>query len=282
MTSPRVDLAGRVAVVTGGAAGIGLGISRSLALAGARVLILDIDRDGGERAVAELGATTESVVVDARDGDGLGEAIASGARRLGQLDILVNNVGGVRRRPLLHQSLSSMRNHINLNLMSVLAATSAAAPLMVASGRGGSIINVSSIEAGRAAPGFAVYAACKAAMDSLTRSMAVEFAEHGIRVNGIAPDHTATPGARGQRGGEARALISGESAAMASLVPLGREGAPDECGMLAAFLASDLSSYLTGTVIPIDGGTSAAGGWHRSPSGEWQLVEGYRFSEPAG
>ena len=118
-------------------------------------------------------------------------------QRFGRLDILVNNAGGVGRRPFLEQSEKSWRRHIDLNLVSMLAATSAAVPVMIRGGRGGAIINISSIEGSRAAPYYAVYAACKAGMNNFTRTMALELADHGIRVNAIAPDFTLTPGIQG-------------------------------------------------------------------------------------
>ena len=109
----------------------------------------------------------------------------------------MNNAGGVAGRRFLEQSERSWRRHIDINLVSTLAATAAAAPLMARGGRGGSIVNVVSIEASRAAPMYAVYAACKAAMVSFTRTMALELADDGIRVNAIAPDRTRTPGLDG-------------------------------------------------------------------------------------
>jgi NAD(P)-dependent dehydrogenase (short-subunit alcohol dehydrogenase family) len=102
------------------------------------------------------------------------------AEHFGRIDILVNNAGGVSGRPFLEQSERSWRKHIDLNLISVLAATSAAVPVMISGGRGGSVINVTSIEASRAAPSFAVYAACKAGINNLTRTLALEFADHGV------------------------------------------------------------------------------------------------------
>jgi NAD(P)-dependent dehydrogenase (short-subunit alcohol dehydrogenase family) len=178
---------------------------------------------------------------DAMDTEALRSAIAVTDVRFGRLDILVNNVGGVSG-PFLEQSERSWRRHIDINLVSMLAATHAAAPIMIRGGRGGAILNVASIEAERAAPNFAVYAACKAGMVSFTKSMAIELSGHGIRVNCISPDHTVTPGNQGNRAGPVdpaswRTHSPEEIDAMNRLIPLGREGVDSECGDAAISFA---------------------------------------------
>ena len=189
----RIRLDGQAAFVTGGGGGIGRAIAIRLAEAGADVTIFDIIADRAEEAAEQVrgsGQRALPIVGDVMDAGVLNAAIAEAAGLFGRLDILVNNAGGVAARPFLEQSERSMRKHIDINLMSMLVATQAAARHMVDAGRGGSIINVASIEAVRAAPNFAVYAACKAGMLSLTKSMALELSAHNIRVNCIAPDHT--------------------------------------------------------------------------------------------
>jgi NAD(P)-dependent dehydrogenase (short-subunit alcohol dehydrogenase family) len=161
----------------------------------------------------------------------------------------------------------------------MLAATHAAVPLMVRGGRGGSVVNVASIEAARAAPTYAVYAACKAGVVNFTKSFALEVSEHDVRVNCIAPDLTATPGLHGMSGAVDSAELPERSAAakesIGRYVPLGREGVIDECGQVVAFLCSPLASYVTGVTIPVDGGTSAASGWVRSADGAgWDFGAG--------
>jgi NAD(P)-dependent dehydrogenase (short-subunit alcohol dehydrogenase family) len=153
---------------------------------------------------------------------------------------------------------------------------------MVAGGRGGSIVNVASIEASRAAPNFAVYAACKAGMLSFTKSMAVELSEHAIRVNCIAPDHTVTPGNQGNRAGPVdpatwKKHSADATDAMNRLIPLGREGIDMECGDAAVFLSSAMASYITGVLLPVDGGTWGSSGWVRGRNGKWTLNEGLSF-----
>ena len=261
-----VDLSGLVALVTGGAAGIGEGCVRELARCGAAVVIADIDRETAlatAQSVEREGHKCVAAACDVMDPVQIRGAVDRAAEEFGRLDILVNNAGGTRSRAFLEQSERSWRRHIEMNLSSVLAATSAAATSMVDRGGGGSIVNVVSIEATRAAPGYAVYAACKAAVASFTRTMAVELAEHRIRVNAIAPDIIRTPGL-----GPADA---GSADRAAGYIPLGREGSIEECGSVVAFLCSSLASYVTGATIPVDGGTWASGGWVRAPAGGWTL-----------
>jgi NAD(P)-dependent dehydrogenase (short-subunit alcohol dehydrogenase family) len=279
----RLD--GRVAIVTGGGGGIGRAIALRLAEAGADTVIADIVPERCEEAaerVRELGRSTLPRPTDMMDGEQIRALVTDTEQHFGRIDILVNNAGGVSGRPFLEQSERSWQRHIDINLVSMLAATSAAAPAMIAGGRGGSIVNVSSIEGARAAPNFAVYAACKAGMNSFTRTMAVELAEHGIRVNCIAPDHTVTPGTRGNRSGPVdeagweRPAPEAQDA-MDRLIPLGREGVASECGDAALFLCSNMASYITGTILPVDGGTWAASGWMRDPDGDWTLNQGLKF-----
>ncbi|WP_422061549.1 SDR family NAD(P)-dependent oxidoreductase [Sphingopyxis sp.] len=281
----RSRLNGQAAFVTGGGGGIGRAIAIRLAEAGADVAIFDIFPERAEEAAARVrdaGRQALPIAGDVMDSDALRAAIDAAATTFGRLDILANNAGGVSARPFLDQSERSMRKHIDINLMSMLVATQAAAKHMVAGGRGGAIINVASIEASRAAPNFAVYAACKAGMLSFTKSMAVEFAEHGIRVNCIAPDHTITPGNQGNRAGPVdpaawKRRSDEEVDAMNRLIPLGREGVDMECGDAAVFLASAMSAYITGVLLPVDGGTWASSGWVRGRDHRWTLNEGLAF-----
>lgn len=284
MTDPlRLD--GQTAFVTGGGGGIGRAIAIRLAEAGADVAVLDIVGERSEETAArarETGRRALPLRGDVMEGEALRAAIDRTAAEFGRLDILVNNAGGVSARPFLEQSERSMRKHVDINLMSMLIATQVAAKHMVAGGRGGSIVNVASIEASRAAPNFAVYAACKAGMLSFTKSMALELSAHDIRVNCIAPDHTVTPGNQGNRTGPVdraawQKRAAGEVDAMNRLIPLGREGADRECGDAALFLSSPMASYVTGVLLPVDGGTWASSGWVRGRDGKWTLNEGLFF-----
>jgi NAD(P)-dependent dehydrogenase (short-subunit alcohol dehydrogenase family) len=273
----------QVAVVTGGGGGIGRAICLAFASVGAYIVIGDIVPERCEETAArvrELGRKALAVPTDVMDTDQIRALIERAASEFGRIDILVNNAGGVTPRPFIEQSERSWRRHIDLNLMSVLAATSAAVPLMIKGGQGGSIITVTSIEGSRAAPNYSVYAACKAGLNNFTRTLAVELADHHIRVNAIAPDMTDTPGLHGNRAGPVDPstwieFSAEQKNAVARRIPLGRAGIDTECGSAAVFLASKMSSYITGIILPVDGGTSGSGGWVRSraASGKWVLVE---------
>jgi len=278
----KLSLDGKVAVVTGGGGGIGRGIAVGLAKAGASVVIGEIIPERAQEvaeAINAAGGRAVPVVMDAMDGDQVRDLIRTADNAFGRLDVLVNNAGGCTSRYFLNQSERSWKRHIDLNLMSVLTGTSEAAPIMIREGRGGAIINVSSIEGSRAAPTFAVYAACKAGMESFTKSMALELGCHRIRVNAIAPDHTLSPGTRDNRTGPVdptkwRQRPDEEVDAMLRIIPIGREGIEEECGDVAVFLASELSAYVTGVIMPVDGGTAASAGWMRGKDGRWTLNEG--------
>jgi NAD(P)-dependent dehydrogenase (short-subunit alcohol dehydrogenase family) len=283
MTGMAIDLTDRVALVTGGGAGIGQGAAIALARCGADVVIAEIDPDRAMQTASLVEAEGRRALVahtDVMDTEQVRAAVAAADSEFGRLDILVNNAGGVAGRRFLDQSERSWRRHIDINLVSMLAATHAAVPVMIRGGRGGAVVNVASIEASRAAPTYAVYAACKAGMVNFTRSFALEVAEHDIRVNCIAPDLTATPGLYGQLSGPLppeglppRPAATKE--AIARYIPLGREGVIEECGQVVAFLCSPLASYVTGVTVPVDGGTAAAAGWVRSADGSgWDFGVG--------
>ena len=280
----KLMLTGKTALITGGGGGIGRACAIRMAELGANIVIADIvpERCAEVAASAEaLGRQALGIQTDVMETDQIRAAITAADERFGRLDILVNNAGGVAYKPFLEQSERSWRRHIDINFVSMLAATHAAAPIMAREGRGGSIINVASIEAMRAGPNVGVYAACKAAMVSFTKTMALELSGEQIRVNCIAPDHTITPGGRSNRTGPVdqskwRVPTAEEDERMCRVIPLLREGNAEECGDLAAFLSSDMASYITGTIIPIDGGTSAAMGWVRGTQGQWTQMEGQR------
>ncbi len=280
MERPDILLTDQVAVVTGGGGGIGRAIALAYASVGAHVVIGDIVPERCEETAArirEMGRQALPVPTDVTDTNQVRELLDKADKHFGRLDILVNNAGGVSRKPFMEQSERSWRRVIDLNLVSMLAATSAAVPVMVRGQRGGSIVNVSSIEASRAAPNYAVYAACKAGMLNFTRTMALELADHGIRVNAIAPDYTVTPGVRGNMTGPVDPATwikptPQQDDVTARRIPLRRAGIDTECGNVAVFLSSAMSSYVTGAVIPVDGGSWASSGWVRDKAGKWSLI----------
>lgn len=280
MTPPNILLTDQVAIITGGGGGIGRAIALAYASVGADIVIADIIPERCEEVVArvrEMGRTALAVPTDMADTEQVEAMVDTAKNHFGRIDILVNNAGGVRPKPFLEQSERSWRRLIDLNLVSMLVATSSAVPHIIEGGRGGSIVNVASIEASRAAPNFAVYGACKAGMLNFTRSMALELAEHGIRVNAIAPDYTVTPGLRGNIKGPVAPETwlqpsEAHQQATARRIPLGRTGVDSECGNVAVFLSSAMSDYVTGTVIPADGGSWASSGWLRNTEGQWTLT----------
>jgi NAD(P)-dependent dehydrogenase (short-subunit alcohol dehydrogenase family) len=275
-----MQLTDQVAVVTGGGGGIGRAIALALASVGADLVIADIVPERCEETVArvrEMGRRALGLTTDVADIAQVGALVEKTDKEFGRVDILVNNAGGTSYKPFLQTSERSWRRIIDLNLVSMLAATSAAVPLMIRGGRGGTIVNVASIEASRAAPGYAVYASCKAGMLNFTRTLALELGEHRIRVNAIAPDYTVTPGTRGNIKGPVDPSTwiqpTKEHLRATELrIPLQRAGIDTECGNAAVFLCSAMSEYITGIVLPVDGGSWASSGWIRNPAGRWVLT----------
>lgn len=251
-------LAGRIAVVTGGGGGIGAGIVGRFAAEGATLVVNDIDEDlldSVPAAVKVPGDIRERSTVDRLAAAALG---VDG----GRVDVLVNNVGDYRPSGrFLRSSEDQWQALYAVNLEHVLRCTHALAPAMVERGSG-SIVNVSTVEAFRGIPGCAVYSAFNAGVNAFTKSLAVELGRDGVRVNAIAPDLTDTLQT------PAEAMLRGRDPSLVrQWLPLGRFGQPDDFGDAALFLASDMSRFVTGHVLPVDGGTTAASGWYQRSDG---------------
>lgn len=246
-------LEGRTAVVTGGAAGIGGGTTRRLVAEGARVIVNDVDEGLLDAIAKELGDAVTPVLGDIREKDTVARVADAGSAA----DILVNNVGDYRPAGRFLMSDEDQWDALYaVNLQHVLRLTRALLPGMVERERG-SVVNVSTVEAIRGYPGGAVYSAFNAGVIAFTRSLAVEVGRHNVRVNCIAPDLAdtlATPVEMMLRGRDPEMIRHWS--------PLARWGQPEDYGDVVVFLASDMSRYVTGHCIPVDGGTLAASGWY--------------------
>ena len=251
-----VLLTDRVAVVTGGGAGIGRGIAAGLTAFGARVAIWERNPDSCAAAAAEIGAL--GIPVDVRDSAAVDAALAQTSAELGPVTILVNNAGGVFWSGILDTSENGWDALYKSNLRHIYLCTQRVARILVEQKLPGSIISVTSIEGVRAAPGYATYAAAKAGVINYTKTAALELAPHRIRVNALAPDITLTEGIK-------EIAPAGFEDRIGFTVPMGRAGHVDEMAGAAVFLASDMSSYVTGQTIHVDGGTHAASGWYHHP-----------------
>jgi len=256
-------LDGRTAVVSGGAGGIGGAISTLFAQHGAHVEIIDTDAEAGAalvEAISTSGGSASVHVGDVCDRDTVLRFAAEVLERHSQVDVLVNNVGDYRPLARFRESTpESWRSMYDINLLHMFAMTRAFLESMI-DGGGGSIVNVHSVEGMRGYPGDPVYGAMKAAAAAFTTDLAVGMGRHGIRVNGIGPDLTQTAQV------DYIGTSVGSEHLWESWAPVGRVGWPDDQARVALFLASDLSAFVTGHNIPVDGGTRAGGGWFWSPS----------------
>ena len=250
-----MKLAGKVALVTGGATGIGFATAKVLAESGASVAIAQRDKSRGEAAVRRLVPhRVLSLELDVRDSDSIDRCCKDVSQAFGGIDILVNNAsltGAAALASVLDSPSELIDQVVDTNLKGTFYCSQSAARSMVADGRRGSIIHVSSVAAFAAQENASIYCATKAAQAALAQAMAIELAQYGIRVNCVAPGDIKTETSVDAVGQIER---SGASGRFLRYTPLGRRGLPEEVGRAILFLASDDASFITGTTLLVDGG----------------------------
>jgi NAD(P)-dependent dehydrogenase (short-subunit alcohol dehydrogenase family) len=256
-------LAGRTAVVTGGGAGIGEAIARLFAAHGAQVEVAEIDPERAQQALTDIeaaGGVARAHIVDVTKEEDVARLASAVLEHHGHIDVLINNVGDFRPLVRFEESTpESWKQMYDINLFQQFLVTRAFINPMIERGSG-SIVNFHSVEGMRGYPGEPVYGAFKAASAHFTQCLAAAVGRKGIRVNGIGPDVTQTPQVDYITGFEDHDHL------WPSWAPVGRLGWPEDQARVALFLASDMSAYVTGHNVPVDGGTKTGGGWFWSPS----------------
>lgn len=255
-----LSLSSKSAIVTGGAAGIGRGIAERLHEAGAMIVVADIDEAGAIEAADNFNrlrpSSARALKVDVSKDSDVSNLVRTAVETFGGLDILVNNAGIYPSQPLHEMGEDDFMRVININLRGAFLCTKLASEQMIVQNRGGKIINITSIDALHPSMvGLAHYDASKHGLWGFTKNIALELAPREIWVNAIAPGGIATPGVIKMQGQTQSA--AGSQTALAGFlakIPMGRMGEPDDIGKAALFLASDLSSYMTGVQLVVDGG----------------------------
>ena len=256
-----LDLSSKTAIVTGGAMGIGFGVAYRLAEAGANVVIADIDKEKASDAVQQLkakGWRAQAIACDVSKAADVETLVAETVKTFGQIDILVNNAGIYPNILVMNMREEDFDKVIDVNLKSVFLCTQKAAKQMISQGKGGKIINITSIDALHpSSAGLAHYDASKHGVWGFTKNAALELAPHKIWVNAIAPGGIDTPGVEKiqkslelPQGVDMKKLIE----SFMAKIPMKKMGDADDIGKVALFLASDMASYITGAQIVVDGG----------------------------
>ncbi len=255
-----LDLSSKTAIVTGAAMGIGLGIAWRFAEAGARIIIADTNQAAADEAAARIvakGWQAAAIKTDVSDQAQVMMMVEETSRRYGGIDILVNNAGIYPITPVMEMTPDTFDHIFAINLKGVFLCSKAAAAQMIRQGRGGKIINISSIDALHPSiVGFAAYDASKHGVWGFTKNLALELAPHHIWVNAIAPGGISTPGT-----GAGKPVSKEREETIRSFlakIPMRRMGEPDDIGKVALFLASKLSDYMTGSQVVVDGGVLLA------------------------
>ena len=251
-----LNLKGKVAIVTGGSLGIGYGIVYRLAEAGAKIVITSRNIDEVNKAVNELkqqGFKVVGIQTDVSIEDNVKKLVEETVKVFGGIDILVNNAGVFPVVPLSQMTLVDFEKVINTNLKGVFLTIKYISEQMIKQGKGGKIINITSIDAIHPSMvGLAHYDASKHGVWGFTKNIALELAPHNIQVNAVAPGGILTPGVNKMSGQSAELPRNPEPTKME--VPMGRIGVPDDIGKVVLFLSSDMASYMTGSQIVVDGG----------------------------
>jgi NAD(P)-dependent dehydrogenase (short-subunit alcohol dehydrogenase family) len=256
------ELAGKVAIVTGGASGIGRGIVERFIAEGAKVVIADVQDDLGSVVAADAGPDAYFHHTDVGEQAQVGELVSLTVERFGGLHVMVNNAGrsSPMTKGLFHDDFAEFDSVMRINLLGVMAGTRDAGRYMAEHG-GGAIINISSIGGILAGGGVATYRASKAAIIQFSKSAAIELAQYEIRVNCIAPGSIPTPILQSSASPEDRERLAAFEAKIRQQMqddrPLKRQGTPDDVAEAVLYFATDRSRYVTGTVLPVDGGTVA-------------------------
>jgi NAD(P)-dependent dehydrogenase (short-subunit alcohol dehydrogenase family) len=253
-------LQGRVAAITGGALGIGRATALLFAAEGAAVALGDVDLAGAEAVVKDIaarGGRAMAIGVDVGDAGQVGAFVDGAVAAFGRLDVMFANAGIAHSAPFLEHPETQWHRVLRVNLTGVFFCGQAAARQMVAQGGGGRIIATASINGFRGVENLVGYNVAKAGVVELTRTMAVELAQHGIAVNAIAPAQIDTRLTRG--------LPAEARRRRAERIPMGRFGEPEEVARAALFLASDEASFITGHTLAVDGGYLAGGLWSSGP-----------------
>lgn len=262
------ELDGKVVIVTGGASGLGKGIVQRCVTEGANVVIADVQDELGEALAAETGALFHHT--DVADQESVAGLIAATVERFGGLHVMVNNAGrsSPLKKSLFHEDFAEFDSVMRVNLLGVMAGTRDAGRHMAEHG-GGSIINISSIGGILAGGGVATYRASKAAVIQFSKAAAIELAHYDIRVNCIAPGNIPTPILRSSATEEDREKLEAFEARIRQTMrddrPLKRDGTAEDVAEAVLYLATDRSRYVTGTVLPVDGGTVAGKVISRKP-----------------
>lgn len=245
------NLTGKVAIVTGGAMGIGQGIALRLAEAGASVMITDVNLEAAQATVTQIrtaGGKAEAVKADAASVADAKRAVEETARAFGRLDLLVNNAGIYPFAPALEVTEALWDKVLDINLKGLFFTAQAAAQEMLREGHGGKIVNIASIDALHPTGTLVHYDASKGGVVMVTKALALELGPHHILVNAIAPGAIQTPGA------SSPAMTEEMTQAFTARIPLRRMGIPDDIAKVVLFLASSAADYMTGSVVVVDGG----------------------------